>query len=282
MQKIRFHPAFWVLAFVMVWQGNALMLINTVVSACLHEGAHARAAYHRGYRLGQITLMPYGAVLSGAEAIEPKDALAIAAAGPLANLCIMSVVTALWWMFPALYPATKPLFVVNATIFIFNLLPVFPLDGGRMILAVCKNRTKTLKLLRGIGVALAVVLSAAFVASAFFGINYTLAIWAAMLYLSATGGSRDEQYVSLALNAPCLKDWSAPVSLLNVAIDTEYTLKKLLRLIRGDRILTVEIREGSRRVARLTEEEVCDLCMRFPLSTTVGQAISSFRPTADV
>ena len=129
---------------------------------------------------------------------------------------------------------------------------------------------------------LAVVLSAAFVASAFFGINYTLAIWAAMLYLSATGGSRDEQYVSLALNAPCLKDWSAPVSLLNVAIDTEYTLKKLLRLIRGDRILTVEIRDGSRRVARLTEEEVCDLCMRFPLSTTVGQAISSFRPTADV
>lgn len=111
--------------------GMGTALFGSVV---LHELGHALAARAYGIRTRHITLYPFG----GIAAIEsmprnPRQELVIAIAGPAVNglLTVLSLPFALitgWW---SLY-----LFVgINVVMGLFNLIPAFPMDGGRVLRA---------------------------------------------------------------------------------------------------------------------------------------------------
>jgi|AGTN01.1.fsa_nt_gi hypothetical protein len=63
---------FWALAFLLTLQGRYEYVASAIAAAMLHEGGHALIAYYRGYKLNQVTLTPFGAVLYGAEKIQKK------------------------------------------------------------------------------------------------------------------------------------------------------------------------------------------------------------------
>jgi len=267
MLKVRFHTAFWILAILLTLQGKLDMLLFTVVAAVAHEGGHAVAAYIKGYQLTEITLMPYGAVLHGAETISKKDGLPIALGGPAVNLLFAVLVLALWWLFPATYPYTEQFLRVNLSIFFFNLLPVYPLDGARALLAISQKPMRTLRRMKRFGVVLSIILLALFIASAFFAINYTLGILAVMVYVSATAGTETESYRHIASLAPCIKNWLAPVASEKILVSPNLRLMQLLRQIKPDKILTFEVRdEDGKSPAILTEDRLAELCAKHKLS----------------
>ncbi|MDD3947615.1 MAG: hypothetical protein PHI19_07230, partial [Clostridia bacterium] len=233
-----------------------------------HEAGHAVVAYIKGYVLTEITLMPYGAVLQGTETITKNDGLAIALGGPAVNLLLSITVLALWWLFPSTYPFTETLLKVNLSIFAFNLLPVYPLDGARALLSISKNPLRTLKRFKLLGVVFSFVLLALFIVSVFFKINYSIGIMSVMVYISATTGTEFESYKHIASLAPSVKNWNGPVTHQKVYVSQNLRLMQLLRQIKADKIITFEVRDEKNKLrASLSEDRLAELCTKYKLTS---------------
>lgn len=157
--QLRVHVTF-VLIVALVWVGSsgpggmgvpAAMLWLALIFACVtvHELSHSVVARNRGVGVRAIVLLPIGGV-SELEAIpdRPRDELAVAAAGPLASLgiALLSALTAalaglsLWPVDLVHDPLLARLAWFNLLVGAFNLLPAFPLDGGRVLRALLERR----------------------------------------------------------------------------------------------------------------------------------------------
>ncbi len=128
------------------------MMLLVAVFACvlLHEFGHALAAAHYGIQTVDITLLPVGGVARLESMPEdPWQELMVAIAGPLVNVVIVlglglimgagAVHTAFFSpMQDSTEMLTLPLFLlaVNIKLVLFNLIPAFPMDGGRILRAL--------------------------------------------------------------------------------------------------------------------------------------------------
>ncbi|MDI3256562.1 MAG: M50 family metallopeptidase [Kyrpidia sp.] len=132
---LRVHPLFLFLLILAAASGLVWEVAVVFCVVALHELAHVVVARALGYRVREMTLLPFG----GVAVIEPKfsrwspdDEVWIAAAGPLCNGLQIAAALALYsaqlWTegFAAFFVR------VNLTIALFNLLPALPLDGGRI------------------------------------------------------------------------------------------------------------------------------------------------------
>ncbi len=118
-----------------------ILAVALFVAVLLHELAHALVALRQGARVRAITLMVLGGVTEiDHDDATPGQALWMAFAGPLVNLVLAAV---------SLLAARLPLGVdlhafcllfgfINLFLAIFNLIPAFPLDGGRMLKAALR------------------------------------------------------------------------------------------------------------------------------------------------
>jgi len=152
--------------FLAIFQRNpaaaVALLLGLVVGVVVHEAAHAYSAYHLGddtaYRAGRVTLNPAAHLdllgsmmflMAGFGWGKPTPVVtsklrggvlgpvAVAAAGPLSNLLIVSVCAALYQL-PPFQSGYLQIIVLlaafgNALLFIFNLIPIPPLDGAKVI-----------------------------------------------------------------------------------------------------------------------------------------------------
>lgn len=121
-----------------------------IASVLAHEGSHAVVARRRGLHVRRIQLLAFGGyTLIDGKAEQPTDELAVAAAGPIVSLLLAGI---LWLVaglasgVPEAQDAVQFLALVNLFIAAFNLLPGFPMDGGRVLRALMwqlnGNRTR--------------------------------------------------------------------------------------------------------------------------------------------
>jgi Zn-dependent protease/CBS domain-containing protein len=136
----------------------AALVFIVAVFACvvLHEVGHALAARKFGIRTSDITLLPIGG-LARLQRMpeEPRQELWIALAGPAVNVAIgvflylWLILTNRWEPFSHLGVSTGPfverLFLANVSLVLFNLIPAFPMDGGRVLRALLAMRTTYIK-----------------------------------------------------------------------------------------------------------------------------------------
>jgi Zn-dependent protease len=123
----------------------AVLILVLFVCVVLHEFGHALTAKAFGINTPDITLLPIGGV-ARLERMpeEPGQELAIAAAGPMVNVIIALGAFAGGARFH--YPPTlqhgfiSGLLTINVVLFLFNLLPAFPMDGGRVLRALLATR----------------------------------------------------------------------------------------------------------------------------------------------
>ena len=122
--------------------GGVLFVLAVFGTVVLHELGHALAARRYGIRTRGITLLPIGglAQLEG-EPRTPKQELVIALAGPAVNFALAAalfVITSIVGM-PS-WGLLGSLMVANLSLGVFNLIPAFPMDGGRALRALVATR----------------------------------------------------------------------------------------------------------------------------------------------
>jgi len=122
-----------------------LYVLLLFVCVVLHEFGHAFAAKAFGINTPDITLLPIGGV-ARLERMpeEPVQELIIAAAGPAVNVIIAlcSFVTGGSFVYPPTpgHGLSSDLVTINVLLLLFNLLPAFPMDGGRVLRALLATR----------------------------------------------------------------------------------------------------------------------------------------------
>ena len=141
MKKFRLHPLFILyLAFLLVL-GNYESLFVYMIVVILHELSHSFVAQKLGYKLDKMVLMPYGICLNyKVNNFCDNDEILIAMAGPLFNAILAICTIASWWLFPSIMPVSYLFCLSNVVMFLYNLLPCYPLDGGRILSAILSKK----------------------------------------------------------------------------------------------------------------------------------------------
>ena len=135
--QVRITPGFLFLATFLLYQSTSSFLVTFLLAAALHEGGHLLAARWRGVPVRALSMTAFGCVLDFVDGalVRDKDLLWIAAAGPLCNLLFALLCVTPWvgrWHGAALFGAEHLLLAL------FNLLPVFPLDGAVLCAGLLK------------------------------------------------------------------------------------------------------------------------------------------------
>lgn len=175
-----------------------LFILSLFVCVVLHEFGHSLVAIKLGGEVNSITLLPIGGMAHMARMPEkPKEEFLVSAAGPLVNIFIAGLL----WVYLAVFQTTDwqqmdfevitgrnfafMLLAANLFIVAFNLIPAFPMDGGRLFrsaLAIKMNRIKATEIAKNIGQVFAVF----FILAGLF-INPFLVIIGIFILLGAKG-----------------------------------------------------------------------------------------------
>jgi Zn-dependent protease len=121
---------------------NVLEYLSLFLIVMLHEFGHALACRQVGGTANQIVLWPLGGVAFVNPPPRPGATLWSIAAGPLVNVALIPILfgvgtlsRSLGWAeaMPNLHALLRAIFVVNLVLLIFNILPIYPLDGGQIL-----------------------------------------------------------------------------------------------------------------------------------------------------
>jgi Zn-dependent protease len=111
----------------------------------LHEFGHALACRQVGGRADRIVLWPLGGVAYVDPPPRPGATLWSIAAGPLVNVVLLPILLALYWISPSpegnqslasLHQLLNTVCWIDGVLFVFNMLPIYPLDGGQILRAL--------------------------------------------------------------------------------------------------------------------------------------------------
>src|SRR5579863_527015 len=121
---------------------NALEFLALFLIVLMHEFGHALACRQVGGRADQIVLWPLGGVAYVDPPPRPGATLWSIAAGPLVNVVLVPVIYLILTLgrssgwsgtAPDLLRLLRSIFYMNAGLLIFNILPIYPLDGGQIL-----------------------------------------------------------------------------------------------------------------------------------------------------
>src|SRR5271165_4177343 len=121
---------------------NVLEYLALFLIVTLHEFGHALACRQVGGRADRIVLWPLGGVAYVDPPQRPGATLWSIVAGPLVNLVLLPILTVLGLLsrsagwaaaMPDAYALLRTIWLINLGLLIFNILPIYPLDGGQIL-----------------------------------------------------------------------------------------------------------------------------------------------------
>ncbi len=246
-----------------VW--GALLAAALFASVALHELAHTLLALRFGGRVRSITLMLVGGVSQVSRApTRPLHEALVAAAGPAANFVIGASCFAGYAAFGGHADLQMAMFYVaamNMSLGLFNLLPAFPMDGGRVLRAVL-----TVRLGRGRATAIAAAVGKVFAIGlgvvAIFQVNLLLGLVALFIYSGATAEAASER-ITQSIRDLLVTDFLPSRRQPPVIGSDEFLDDALRRMSELDRLeLVVVDRHGP--IAVIEADDVSRLSRSYP------------------
>lgn len=136
---ISFHPLFVIVMLTSLLTGHFLELLSLFTIVFIHELGHVAAAKMVGVNVISVQMLPFGgvAVMDDTAQLTAGREIIIALAGPLQNMVLIGLA----WLFHAFGlwegPFMSYFIHSNLLIALFNLLPILPLDGGKICQSLC-------------------------------------------------------------------------------------------------------------------------------------------------
>lgn len=245
------------------------------LTAVIHELGHGAVAERCGYKLNQITLMPFGAVVNGdIDGLKPKDEILIALAGPFTNLVVGLFFVALWWIYPVLYAYTDLVVALNFSVAVVNLIPTYPLDGGRVLcslLTVKWGKERANRFCKILGITLSCVLFIAFFITIKTTINLSLFFFAIFTFFGAIR-KRENNFIKIynGVNTERLK---RGVNIKKIGIDESVTLKKLISMLDESSINEVVVFKDGVAIKTIYENNLKELIESGSIYEKIGEIV---------
>lgn len=267
--RIKIHPLFIIFGIYFAFTGKVFSFLTYTLCACVHELGHSLAAEKFGYRLKNVTLMPYGALVSGDMAgMSEGEECFVVIAGPLTNFVVGAFILALWWAFPETYPYTQLAAEANFALAAVNLLPAFPLDGGRLLVCVLSKkfgRVAAVKAAKILSFVFSGALAALFVYSCFKCVNFSILFFGAFIFLGATDKNSADAYVRIfdRISMDKIKKYK---EIREIAVNSSLTVKKMYRILSGENLYRVYVfSERGELIRKIEPDELFDyLSMKNP------------------
>jgi len=240
------------------WALGLTAALGLFGSVFLHELGHAAVARRYGVGIEGITLWFLGGLAKFAALPEEwRQELWIAVAGPVVSVTLGVACYGVFLLAPSSLPAllfvAGYLAVLNVALAAFNMLPGFPMDGGRVLRALLsrtRSRVEATRIAAGIGKAFAVVL-------AFGGILTFNVFWIAIaffIFVAATGETK-QMVMEATFEGLTAGDLMTPAAELDT-VSPETTLADLLDRMVRERHTGYPVLEGGDLVGVVTLEDV--------------------------
>ncbi len=231
--KLKIHPLFYFWLLFEITVGNVFTFIVYTLTALVHEMGHSLTAIRRGYELNRVVLSPFGAVVTGDADFDLVDQIKIALAGPLVNALIGVILVGAWWAFPELYAYTDVMATANFSMALVNLLPCYPLDGGRILFSVLAKKLKedkAYKACKVLGVVVSVIFLVVFAISLKSLPNPSALLFSVFMLFGALSAKRENRYVKIYTSVS-QKKLRRGMRYNKVALDEEATVKTLVSIL---------------------------------------------------
>jgi Zn-dependent protease len=173
----------WVIIFVLIVFTNpsfAIGYIGLFAIVLLHELGHCFAGKYYNMYIKDIVLYPFGGAASMSLPAEPMKETVVALSGPFVNLLLIFPL----FLLQSYHSVLWQLHIANIVLLVFNLLPAFPMDGGRVMRAIlCHAMGDRLKATR-IAYIVAKCFCVLFLLVGVIFVHPTLVLIAGMIYLA--------------------------------------------------------------------------------------------------
>jgi stage IV sporulation protein FB len=210
----------------------------------LHEFGHVFAARRYGVQTPDITLLPIGGVARLERIPEkPAEELVVALAGPAVNVVIAALLFLVLGGLPSMDDGMQVqnsgvgllerLAWVNISLVVFNLIPAFPMDGGRVLRALLAYRlgyTRGTRIAAGVGQAVAFALGLA----GLFGGNPLLIFIALFVYMGAASEASAAQMRDAGRGMIASDAAETRIESLSPTATVEDAVERLLRTSQHD------------------------------------------------
>jgi Zn-dependent protease len=178
---VKLHWSFLLMLGLSIWLDGLnefLVTIGLFTIVLLHEFGHCFAAMYFGVATKEILLLPIGGAAQLEVPKEPFKEFIIAIAGPMVNVALL---------LPLHFLIEDPIFrriaICNVSVLVFNMLPVFPLDGGRVLRAILASTRLNHIEATSLAVSISNYFTIAFIALGIVTSHLMLAIVGAFIYL---------------------------------------------------------------------------------------------------
>ncbi len=284
------HPLFVVVGIWYCIKGELFLFLLSALVAIQHECAHAFAAAKLGYTLNRIILMPYGAVIDGdLKGITFKDEIYVAICGPLCNLCTALFFVAIWWLTPTMYAFTDTACYTSLSIALVNLLPAYPLDGGRIFKCALargfmkstaeeeKAERKAEKICKAVTIVFSVVCLGIFVIQCVQRIpNFSILLFGIFLGFGGIGNKEKATYGKIDFSLK--KAFLRGVEIRRIAVLESCTIKDALRFFTRGHYLILEVYdEREQKLFEITQNELSELFLQAKTPYTTLNELHALR-----
>ena len=261
------HPTFILLFLWFILTKDLMSFVTFVIVVFSHELGHYFVAKKLGYRLDNFFIAPYGVSLNYSDKVfDSKDEVLIASAGPIVNIAISLFLISLWWIFPSLYNFTYDIVGQSFILGLFNLLPAYPLDGGRIMVGLLQKmmpREKAVKLTRKLNYCFSFILLGLFVVTCFIDFNPSLCLCGCFLLLGIVDSKFECRYQPISFFKKHAKNFSKPSFL---AVNSDVTIAQILKHIEVNKFTIFVVILANGKTVNLDEEKVKKLSLMFPLN----------------
>lgn len=276
MKKVGLHPLFVLLGIFLIITGYFYLFLIYLLVVVLHELAHAFVAKRLGYKINKFFLLPFGVQLSFEQNfLEEKDEIYVALAGPFFNIFLAFLCIAIWWIEPVVFNYTKEFVFANFTNGLINLMPCYPLDGGRIFVAKLSKhieRKKALNYCFIFNYAISFVFIVLFFACLKSGINITFALMAIFIFFGTMENKLGGNYslINIPLSNYNFKNkTSIPLNIF--AVESDVQIFKIAKHLSQNKYNLIYIILPDENVKVISQKMIKKILLKYPLKTKLNE-----------